>query len=64
MNNKALAADAAQSATCAYLAAITFLGLAVRAMFHIRWFDSVAAFAAVPLLIREAREAWRGHTCC
>jgi divalent metal cation (Fe/Co/Zn/Cd) transporter len=61
--NTALAADAAQSATCAYLAGITLAGLAVNAAFHIAWFDSVAALAAVPLLIKEGRAAWRGQTC-
>lgn len=62
-NNPALAADAVQSATCAYLAAITLVGLAVNATFHIAWFDSAAAVAAVPLLFKEARAAWRGDTC-
>lgn len=61
--NVALAADAVQSATCAWLAAITLTGLAVNALFHIAWFDSLAALAAVPLLLKEAREAWKGHTC-
>jgi divalent metal cation (Fe/Co/Zn/Cd) transporter len=61
--NAALAADAVQSATCAYLALITLAGLAANAVFHISWFDSLAALAAVPLLIREGRSAWRGHTC-
>jgi divalent metal cation (Fe/Co/Zn/Cd) transporter len=61
--NAALAADAVQSATCAYLALITLAGLAANAAFHIPWFDSLAALAAVPLLLREGRSAWRGHTC-
>jgi divalent metal cation (Fe/Co/Zn/Cd) transporter len=61
--NTALAADAVQSATCAYLALITLAGLAVNAVLHIAWFDSLAALAAVPLLLREGRSAWRGNTC-
>lgn len=61
--NTALAADAIQSAACAYLAAITLAGLAINVLSHIAWFDSLAAFAAVPLLLKEAREAWKGHTC-
>jgi len=44
--NSALGADAVQSATCAYLAAITLIGLVVNATFHIAWFDSAAAIAA------------------
>src|SRR5947209_13137186 len=64
LNNPALAADAVQSATCAYLAGITLIGLGLNAAFHIGWFDSVAALIAVPLLLKEGREAWQGQTCC
>jgi divalent metal cation (Fe/Co/Zn/Cd) transporter len=63
IGNSALAADAVQSATCAYLAALTLLGLGVNAVFHVPWFDSTAALTAVPLLLKEAREAWRGSFC-
>jgi divalent metal cation (Fe/Co/Zn/Cd) transporter len=62
-NNAALAADAVQSATCAYLAAIALAGLAINALFHIAWFDSVAALVAVPLLLKEGRSAWQGKPC-
>jgi len=61
--NAALAADAVQSATCAYIALITLAGVGVNAAFHIAWFDSIAALAAVPLLIKEGREARKGHSC-
>ena len=61
--NVALAADAVQSATCAYLALITLAGLAVNAAFHIAWFDSMAALAAIPILVKEGRSAWQGHAC-
>ncbi len=63
ISNGALAADAAQSATCAYLAAVTLAGLAANTLFHIAWIDSVAALAAVPILLVEARRAWRGEAC-
>jgi divalent metal cation (Fe/Co/Zn/Cd) transporter len=62
-NNVALAADAVQSATCAYLALITLTGLAANAAFHIAWFDSLAALLAVPILLSEGRSAWRGDSC-
>jgi len=62
-NNAALAADAMQSATCAYLAAIALAGLALNALFHIAWFDSLAALAAIPLLVKEGRDAWQGKAC-
>ena len=61
--NAALAADAVQSATCAYIALIALAGLTINASFHIPWFDSVAALAAIPLLIKEGRSAWQGDTC-
>lgn len=61
--NNALAADAVQSATCAYLAAIALAGLALNATFHIASADSVAALAAVPILILEGRRAMRGQSC-
>jgi hypothetical protein len=62
-SNPALRADAVQSATCAYLAAVTFVGLAVNAAFGVAWFDSLAALIAVPSLLKEATAAWRGETC-
>jgi divalent metal cation (Fe/Co/Zn/Cd) transporter len=63
INNPALAADATQSATCAYLAAVTLAGLAAYALWHIRLIDTVAALAAVPIILVEARRAWRGEGC-
>ncbi len=61
--NAALAADAVQSATCAYLAVIALAGLAMNALFHIAWFDSLAALVAIPLLLKEGRAAWQGKAC-
>jgi divalent metal cation (Fe/Co/Zn/Cd) transporter len=62
-NNVALAADAVQSATCAYLALATLAGLAANAAFHIPWFDSLAALLAIPILLHEGRAAWQGDAC-
>ena len=62
-NNAALAADAVQSAACAYLAVIALAGLAINALFHIAWFDSLAALAAIPLLLKEGRAARNGQAC-
>ena len=61
--NTVLATDAVQSAMCAYLAFIALTGLAINAAFHLAWFDSAAALAAIPILIQEGRRAWKGHTC-
>lgn len=62
-DNVALAANAVQSATCAYLAAITLVGLVANALFHIHWMDPVAALAAIPILLIEGRRALRGESC-
>jgi divalent metal cation (Fe/Co/Zn/Cd) transporter len=63
VNDRALAADAVQSATCAYLAAVTLAGLVIFAVWHIAWIDALAALAAVPVLVVEGRRAWRGEAC-
>ena len=61
--SRALAADAMQSATCAYLAAVTLAGLAINALWHIRWVDASAALLALPILILEGQRALRGEDC-
>ena len=61
--NRALAADAVQSATCAYLAGLTLLGLTLNATLHIRWVDPLAALAAIPIIMIEGRRAFRGEVC-
>lgn len=61
--NAALAADSVQSASCAYLAGITLVGLVVNAVFHIAWFDPLAALIATPILFKEGQSAWRGKAC-
>ena len=63
IDSRALAADAMQSATCAYLAAVTLAGLVIFAVWQIRWIDTVAAIAAIPILIVEGRRAWQGEGC-
>lgn len=61
--NKALRADAVQSAACAYLAALTLGGMILRAALGFRWLDQVAALLAVPILIVEGRRARKGQAC-
>ena len=63
INNRALAADAVQSATCAYLAAITLFGLTLNALWQLRWADPLAALAAIPVLIVEGRHPLKGEPC-
>jgi divalent metal cation (Fe/Co/Zn/Cd) transporter len=59
----ALRADAVQSGTCAYLAAIALGGLAANTAWHVSWVDPVAALAIVPFLVLEGRKALRGKHC-
>lgn len=63
IGSRALAADAAQSAACAWLAFTALAGLTANAIFHIWWLDSAAALIAIPLLVREGLAAFKGHTC-
>lgn len=62
--NAALAADAVQSSTCAYLALTALAGVLINALWHISWIDPAAALLAVPFLVQEGRAAWRGAACC
>jgi divalent metal cation (Fe/Co/Zn/Cd) transporter len=59
----ALRADAAQSALCAYLSLIALAGLAINAIWHVKWADPVAALVVLPLIVWEGREAMRGKHC-
>src|ERR1700730_6175145 len=59
----ALRADAAQSALCAYLSLIALVGLAINAIWHVRWADPIAALAVLPLIVWDGREAMRGKAC-
>src|ERR1035438_2568546 len=58
-----LKADAAQSALCAYLSLIALAGLAINAVWRVKWADPIAALAVLPLIGWEGQEAMRGKTC-
>jgi divalent metal cation (Fe/Co/Zn/Cd) transporter len=60
----ALRADAAESAVCGYLALIALAGLAVNAIWRVKWADPVAALALLPLIVHEGWEAMKGESCC
>ncbi len=59
----ALRADAAESALCAYLSLIALAGLAINAIWHVKWADPIAALAILPLIVWEGREVMRGKAC-
>jgi divalent metal cation (Fe/Co/Zn/Cd) transporter len=60
----ALRADAAESTVCGYLALIALAGLAVNAIWRLRWADPIAALALLPLIVHEGWEAMKGKPCC
>jgi len=59
----ALRADAMQSSLCAYFLLIALTGLAINAIWHVKWADPIAALAILSLIICEGREAMRGRPC-
>lgn len=59
----ALRADAAQSALCAYLSLIALAGLAINAIWHVKWADPIAALALLPLIVWGGREVMHGKNC-
>ena len=63
IGSAALRADAAQSAVCAYLSLIALAGLAINAIWRVKWADPLAALVVLLLIVWEGREAMRGKTC-
>lgn len=57
LQSSALRADVAESVTCAYLAGVTLVGVAIDAVTGLWWVEYVAAMALLVWLIPEAREA-------
>ncbi|MFZ0898360.1 MAG: cation transporter, partial [Candidatus Sulfotelmatobacter sp.] len=59
----ALRADAAQSALCAYLSLIALAGLAINAIWRVKWADPIAALAR---FIRElvTNDSQWSKLCC
>jgi divalent metal cation (Fe/Co/Zn/Cd) transporter len=63
IGSPALRADAKQNDLCAWLSAITLVGLVLNASFGWWWADPLAAAAMFPIVLREASEAIRGRGC-
>ncbi len=63
LESRALESDSRQTSLCAYLSAILLGGLILNAALGWWWADPVAAFAMVPIILNEAREALRGERC-
>jgi len=66
--SRALAGDARQSDICAWLSAVTLVGLGLRAIKGWWWADPAAALALVPLIATEGIAVLRARTlgdgCC
>lgn len=67
IGSAALKADAACSATCAYMSFALLVGLLLNALFGWWWADPLAALALVYFIVQEGREALHeartGETC-
>ncbi len=57
IQSAALRADIAESATCAFLAAVTLIGAGINALTGFWWIEYVAALVLLRWLVPEAREA-------
>jgi len=63
IGSRSLRVDAMETFTCGYLAWVLLAGLALNAVTHWWWIDSVASLAIVPLLLREGYEAISDRGC-
>ena len=61
--SSALQADAAQSSLCAYLSWIALAGLLLNAVAHLPWADPLAALGLLPIVVKEAKEAFEERAC-
>ncbi|MBK6779267.1 MAG: cation transporter [Gemmatimonadetes bacterium] len=64
LGSQALVAEARQTSLCTWLSAILLGGLLLNQLLGWWWADPLAALVMVPLILKEGREAWRGHLCC
>ena len=58
IQSEALAGDAVESITCAYMAGTVLVGLAFNALFGWWWVENIAALLFLVWLLRETREAF------
>jgi divalent metal cation (Fe/Co/Zn/Cd) transporter len=64
LGSEAMEADAFQTTACWWLSLAALAGVGLNGLFGWWWADPVAALAIAALIGREARDAWRGKTCC
>jgi divalent metal cation (Fe/Co/Zn/Cd) transporter len=57
-------ADSKQTLLCTYLSAVLLVGLVLNSVLGWSWADPAAGLVIAAVALKEAREAWRGDTCC
>lgn len=58
LQSSALRASGAGTVLCGLMALVLLIGLGTTTLFHWWWADSVGALLLVPMLLKEAKEAW------
>ena len=64
LGSRAMRADAVESITCGWLSLVVVVGLVANLLFAAWWIDAVTSLGIVWLVVKEAREAWKGDDCC
>jgi divalent metal cation (Fe/Co/Zn/Cd) transporter len=64
LGSQALRADAMESLTCGYLSVVVVVALLAQLLVDAWWVSGTSALVLVPVLLREAREAWQQDHCC
>jgi divalent metal cation (Fe/Co/Zn/Cd) transporter len=63
LGSRSMQADAFQTTMCLYLSIAALAGIGLNAAFGYWWADPLAALVMVPLLAKEAKDAWEGKCC-
>jgi divalent metal cation (Fe/Co/Zn/Cd) transporter len=64
LGSRAMRADAVESITCGWLSLVVVVGQATDFLIGAWWIDPLASLGILWFVVREAREAWSGDTCC
>jgi divalent metal cation (Fe/Co/Zn/Cd) transporter len=64
IGSRAMRADAVESITCGWLSLVVVIGQIANFVLGAWWVDPLASLGILWFVIREAREAWAGDSCC
>jgi divalent metal cation (Fe/Co/Zn/Cd) transporter len=64
LGSRALRADAIESLTCGWLSFVIVVGLLANLLVGAWWVDAMTSLGIVWFVLKEAREAWAGESCC